>query len=90
MPSGRAATDFVRTQEVTLLLKENKNNKLWRLSGSSAEHQLIALTSFRICWQKEASDIIPSKSELIDVFIFYALLPGQIVCINTHPPKRLC
>ena len=40
--------------------------------------------------QKEAIDI-PSKSELLMFSIVPghgALLPGQILCINTHPAKR--
>ena len=39
--------------------------------------------------QKEASDI-PSKSELLmfSYFTQCALLPGQILYINTHPAKR--
>ena len=41
-------------------------------------------------WQKEASDI-PSKSELL-MFLYFTFiiffLPGQILCINTHPAKR--
>ena len=40
-------------------------------------------------WQKEANDI-PSKFELW-MFSYFAcciLLPGQILCINTHPAKK--
>ena len=42
-----------------------------------------------LLWQKEASDI-PSKAELL-MFSYCsqcALLPGWILCINTHPAKR--
>ena len=42
-----------------------------------------------LLWQKEASDI-PSKFELLmfSYFAYRTLLPGQILCINTHPAKR--
>ena len=42
-----------------------------------------------LLWQKETSDI-PSKFELLmfSYFTSCALLPGQILCINTHPAKR--
>ena len=42
-----------------------------------------------LLWQKEASDI-PSKSELL-MFLYItqcALLPGQILCVSTHPAKK--
>ena len=42
-----------------------------------------------LLWQMEASDIL-SKSELLKFLHFTqcALLPGQILIINTHPAKR--
>ena len=50
---------------------------------------LMFLYHTALLWQKEASDI-PSKSELFmfSYFIECALLPGRILCINTHPAKR--
>ena len=48
---------------------------------------LCGVHSALLC-QKEASDI-PSKSELIDVYIFYLVCSSRkILCINSHPPKR--
>ena len=54
--------------------------------------QFMSLSTFfhscnntALLWQKEASDI-PSKSELwmCSYFTYCALLPGQVLCINTH------
>ena len=73
---------------------------LWQSGGNvhctTSMHEILrfwvpihinAITA--LLWQKEASDI-PSKFELLmfSYFIYCALLPGQILCINTHPAKR--
>ena len=59
--------------------------------GICADHSCVNMfpRTAALLWQKEASDI-PSKSELL-MFLYFtqcALLPGQILCINTYPAKR--
>ena len=87
MPTASAAAEEDLDSEFDQLRKVSpgKRRSAMRMhangvGGKSSAAQL---------WQKEASDI-QSKSELL-MFLYFtqcALLPGQILCLNTHPLER--